>query len=319
MKSRRLGATGLEISLVGFGGWAIGGNRNTTGGLGAADDGEALAAIRRALDLGVNWIDTAPGYGAGHSEELVGQAIRGMHKPPLVFTKCGFTWDERLAMRNQIDPESIRREVEASLRRLGTEALDLYQIHWVEPELDSEIEVAWTTLAELRREGKIRHIGVSNFTVRQLSRAQSIAPVETLQPPYSLLERSFEGDLATYCRALGLGVVVYSPMQTGLLTGRMTRERVAEFATDDARLTDPQFLEPQLSVNLDRVDRLSRLASKWGWSAAQAAIAWTLRDPVVAGAIAGFRNPGQVDDLLGRGISPLSPEQLAQLEAIGWH
>lgn len=317
--SRRLGATDLEISPIGFGGWAIGGDRNATGSLGPSDDREAVAAIHRALELGVNWIDTAPGYGAGHSEELVGKAIGGSAERPFLFTKCGFVWDERFALKNVITAESIRSEVEQSLRRLNVETIDLYQIHWVEPELDSGIEEAWATLADLKREGKVRHIGVSNFDVAQLDRAGAIERVETLQPPYSLLTRGIETEILPYCRKAHIGVVVYSPMQSGLLTGAMTRKRIQAMPADDARIIDdPNFLEPKLEANLQRVERLSRLAKDWGWTPGEIAIAWTLRRPDVQGAIVGFRRPDQVDGVLGRSHVRLDAEQLKAVEGIGW-
>jgi aryl-alcohol dehydrogenase-like predicted oxidoreductase len=319
MKFRRLGSTDLKVSVVGFGGWAIGGDRNASGSMGPSDDAEALASIKRAVEMGVNWIDTAPGYGAGHSEDLIGQAIRGLSEPPMVFTKCGFVWDERYWLTNEISGASIRREAEQSLRRLGLETIDLYQIHWVEPELDPGIEEAWSTLADLKGEGKVRHIGVSNFTVSQLMRANRIAAVETLQPPYSLLERRIETEILPYCKRAGMGVVVYSPMQSGLLTGAMTRERIESLPASDARLIDdPNFSPPRLEPNLRRVDELSRLAKTWGWTPGEVAVAWTLHRDEVQGAIVGFRRPAQVDGVLGRGHLDLDADQLAAVEAIGW-
>ncbi len=322
---RQLGRTGLQITRIGFGAWEIGGDRNWTGPttpraqhIGPSDDREALAAIYRALELGVNWIDTAPGYGAGHSEELIGKAIRGLEQPPYVFTKCGFIWDERRAISNDISPGSIRWEAEQSLTRLGVEAIDLYQIHWVEPQLDPEIEAAWGTLADLKREGKVRHIGVSNLIVPQLKRAGTIAPVETLQPRYSLLERGVEDEILPYCEAAEIGVIVYSPMQSGLLTGAMTRERALNLPANDGRLFDPNYLEPRLSTNLEHVDQLSRLASRWGWSAGQVAIAWTLRRKEVDAAIVGFRRAEQVEGILASGPVVLDSDQLAAVDAIGW-
>ena len=310
--------TGLQISPVGFGGWAIGGDRNATGSLGPSDDREAVTAIRRALEFGVNWIDTAPGYGAGHSEELVGQAINGLAERPFIFTKCGFVWDARFAMVNVITAASIRYEVEQSLRRLGVEAIDLYQIHWVEPENDSLIEEAWATLADLKAAGKVRHVGVSNFDVGQLKRAGAIARVETLQPPYSLLDRGIETEILPYCAENDIGVVVYSPMQSGLLSGAMTRKRVEQMPPDDARLSDPNFVGPRLDHNLQRVDRLRQLVESWAWTPGEAAVAWTLRRSEVSGAIVGFRCPAQVDGVLSRGHLELDDERVAAVEAIGW-
>ncbi len=318
MESRQLGRTGLQISVVGFGAWAIGGTRNSTGNLGPVDDSEAIAAIHRALELGVNWIDTAPGYGAGHSEEIVGRALDGLTERPLVFTKCGFVWGSDLAMQNRIDAASIRTEVDSSLRRLRVERIDLYQIHWVEPENDPQIEDAWRCLVELKQEGKVAHIGVSNFDVSQLNRIRPSGAVETLQPPYSLLERGIESEILPYCAQHQIGVIVYSPMQTGLLSGAMSRERVESLPADDARRSDPNFLEPRLSQNLTRVERLNGLADDWGRTAAGLAVAWTLRDPRVNGAIVGFRRPAQVDAVLGTALPDLGATELEAVEAIEW-
>jgi aryl-alcohol dehydrogenase-like predicted oxidoreductase len=318
MESRQLGTTGLRISVVGFGAWAIGGTRNSTGNLGPVDDAEAIASIHHALERGVNWIDTAPGYGAGHSEEIVGRALHGRTERPLVFTKCGFVWGSDLAMQNRIDAASIRAEVDASLRRLRVERIDLYQIHWVEPENDPQIEDAWHCLNALKQAGKVAHIGVSNFDVGQLERLWPIGPVETLQPPYSLLERGIEPEILPYCAQHQVGVIVYSPMQTGLLTGGMTRERVAAMPADDARLSDPNFTEPRLSINLTRVERLKALADAWGTTAAHLSVAWALRDSGVSGAIVGFRRPAQVKAVLGAPLPHMGWTRLAAIEAIGW-
>ncbi|TMG07902.1 MAG: aldo/keto reductase [Chloroflexi bacterium] len=318
MERRRFGVTGLQISPVGFGGWAIGGDRNATGSLGPSDDREAVAAIGHALELGVNWIDTAPGYGAGHSEELVGKAIHGLAEKPYIFTKCGFVWDSRFAMVNVINAVSIRSEVEQSLRRLRIEAIDLYQIHWVEPENDSQIEEAWAALADLKNAGKVLHIGVSNFDVAQLHRAGAITRVESLQPPYSFVERSIEAEILPHCARNDIGVVVYSPMQSGLLSGAMTRHRVERMPPDDARLSDPNFVGTRLADNLRKVERLRGVAEKWGWTPSEVAVAWTLRRNDVHGAIVGFRRPSQVDGVLGKGNLVLDHEQIDAVEAIGW-
>lgn len=299
MQQRTLGRTGLEISAVGFGAWAIGGDRNAIGHWGAVDDDESIAAIHAALDRGVTWVDTAPGYGSGHSEEVIGRALRGLADPPLVFTKCGFVWNDRFDLTVDISPQSIRAETEASLRRLGVDAIDLYQIHWIEPENDPELEAAWQTLADLKSAGKLRHIGVSNLTVSQLERCEAIAPVETLQPPYSLLERGVEAELFPYTARNDIGVIVYSPMQSGLLTGRMTRERIDALPADDARVFDPNFTEPLVSRNLGILDRLREIGADLGLTPGQTAIAWTLTNPAVDGAIVGFRRPEQVGEILG--------------------
>jgi aryl-alcohol dehydrogenase-like predicted oxidoreductase len=318
MERRLLGTTGMEISVVGFGAWAIGGPGVAAGHLGPADDGESVGAIHRALELGVDWIDTAPGYGLGHSEEVVGRAIAKLNERPHVFTKCGFVWDETGALTVTLAPHSLRNEVEQSLRRLGVEAIDLYQIHWLEPENDPEIEEGWATLADLKREGKLRHIGVSNFTIEQLERAKRIAPVETVQPPYSLVERSAEPELLPYCLREQIGVIVYSPMQTGLLTGAMTRERIDSLPEKDVRRLDPNFQEPLLSRNLEVVERLQEIAARRGVPAGRLAVAWTLRHPAVTAAIVGFRRPGQVSELLGdAGLDlELGEEELAALELL---
>jgi len=318
MNLRKLGSSGLEISPIGFGAWEIGGDRNATGNLGAADDRESIAAIHRAIDYGVNWIDTAPGYGCGHSEEVVGRAIHGMQSPPFVFTKCGFIWASDRQMINNIEPRSIRDEIESSLRRLGFGAIDLYQIHWVEPENDPLIEDAWATLVELKDEGKVAHIGISNFDVPQLERIARLGPVESLQPPYSLLERNIETSILPYCAGKGIGVIVYSPLQTGLLGGSLTRTRAESMPAEDARRSDPNFQEPLLTRNLERVERLRRLAERWGTTTARTAVAWTLRQTAVSGAIVGFRTPEQVDSLLTEELHELDQARLSEIDQIGW-
>jgi aryl-alcohol dehydrogenase-like predicted oxidoreductase len=314
MERRSLGTTGLQISVVGFGSWAAGSDHNPGGSLGRADDDESIAAIHRAIDLGVNWIDTAPGYGVGHSEAVVARAVRGMAERPLVFTKCGFVWNERRELAIDISPDSLRWQVEASLRRLEVDAIDLMQIHWLEPENDPQLEDGWATLVELREQGKLRHIGVSNLTVAQLVRAAAIAPVETLQPPYSLLQRSIESETLPYCIAADVGVIVYSPMQTGLLTGAMTRERIAALPPTDVRLIeDPNYVEPRLTESLAFVERLTALATSWDSSPAEVAVAWTIAQPGVTGAIVGFRRPVQVEQVLGRNAMRLSEAQLSAI------
>lgn len=318
MRSSTLGRTGFEVSEIGFGAWTIGGDANAVGNLGAVDDGISIAAIHRALDLGCTWIDTAPGYGCGHSERVVGRAIAGMAEPPLIFTKCGFVWDAAGNVSVDIRPDTIRRDVEESLDRLRVDAIDLYQIHWVEPENDPEIEAAWSVLADLREAGKVRAIGVSNFDVAQIERCQAIAPVDTLQPPYSLVERGVEAALLPYCDANDIGVLVYSPMQSGLLTGRFTRERIAALPADDARRFDPNFEEPLLSRNLALVDELARCGEPLGLSPGQTAIAWALGNRSVDCAIVGFRTPEQVEDLLAGvdiRIDAALVEELAALSA----
>jgi aryl-alcohol dehydrogenase-like predicted oxidoreductase len=318
MRRRRLGGTDVEISVVGFGAWAIGGVGNADGHLGPADDDESIAAIRRALDLGVNWIDTAPVYGLGHSEEVVARALRGMVEPPMLFTKCGFEWDGDGAVRLRLSAAAIRRELEDSLRRLGAEVIDLYQIHRVSRRDDHLIEEAITTLVELQAAGAIRHFGVSNFDLEQLERAQAVAPVASLQPPYSLLNRSSEAELLPYCAHHDVGVLAYSPMESGLLTGGMTPARLRSLPRDDLRRRNPRFVEPALSRNLGRIEQLGGLVAAWGWNAGQAAVAWVLQGEGVSGAIVGFRRPAQVDAILAGPELALTPARLRAIEAIGW-
>ena len=302
----------MEISRVGFGAWAIGGGEYDWG-WGDQDDEQSIAAIHRALELGVNWIDTAAQYGFGHSEQVVGRALEGVDQRPFVFTKGGQPEGPNRTTVQTLERDSLKRECEASLRRLGVEAIDLYQIHWPIP--DEEIEEGWTTLVELKEEGLVRHIGVSNFSVEQLRRAQAIAPVETLQPPYSLLDRGAEGEILPFCEREGIGAIVYSPMASGMLTGKMTRERVEGLPDNDWRRRSERFQEPQLSTNLELVERLERVAERHGVSPGAVAVAWTLRNPAVDGAITGYRRPDQVEPILAAADLQLSDEEAAELEA----
>jgi len=311
MKTTQLGNTGLEITRVGFGAWAIGG-ADYDWGWGAQDDEESISTIHRALDLGVNWIDTAAQYGFGHSEEVVGRALEGRDPRPFVFTKAGQVEAPGRTTVQTLKRDSILKEVEASLERLGLEAIDLYQIHWPIP--DEEIEEGWGTFVELKEQGLVRHIGVSNFDVGQLRRAQAIAPVETLQPPYSLVDREAEDEILPFAEREGIGVIAYSPMGSGLLTGAMTRERVASLPDDDWRKHDPRFQEPQLSEKLALVERLERVADRLGASPGAVAVAWVLRDPAVDGAIVGFRRPEQVDPIVTASELELSDEEAAEIE-----
>jgi aryl-alcohol dehydrogenase-like predicted oxidoreductase len=295
VRTTQLGRTGLEISRVGFGAWAIGGAEYDWG-WGEQDDEQSIATIHRALELGVNWIDTAAQYGFGHSEEVVGRAIAGLHERPLVFTKGGQPEGPNRTTLQTLKRDSLRRECEGSLHRLGVDAIDLYQLHFPNP--DEELEEGWATLVELKDEGLVRHIGASNFSVEQLRRAQAIAPVETLQPPYSLLDREVEDEILPFCEREGIGVIVYSPMASGMLTGKMTRERIEALPDDDWRRRSDRFKEPQLSRNLELVERLERVAERHGVSPGAVAVAWTLRHPAVEGAIVGFRRPDQVDPIV---------------------
>ncbi len=312
LATSQLGQTGLEITRVGFGAWAIGGG-DWEFGWGAQDDAESVAAIERALELGVNWIDTAAAYGLGHSETIVGRALEGVDRRPYVFTKAGLVDGGGGRVVNSLKRDSIRREVEASLTRLGVDAIDLYQIHWPNP--DRDVEEGWAAFAELKDEGVLRHIGVSNFDVDQLRRAQAIAPVETLQPPYSLVERAVEDEILPFAEREGIGVIAYSPMGSGLLTGAMTRERIAGLPDNDWRKRDERFTEPALSRHLATVERLEAVAGRHATTAGAVAIAWTLTNPAVDGAIVGFRRPEQVDPLVSAAGLELTFEDLAEIVA----
>jgi aryl-alcohol dehydrogenase-like predicted oxidoreductase len=306
-----LGATGLEITRVGFGAWAIGGGGWEFGWGPQADD-ESVAAIHRALELGVNWIDTAAAYGFGRSEEVVGRALEGLAQRPYVFTKASLLDDGTGRVRHSLERDSILREAEASLKRLGVDAIDLYQIHWPVPEDD--IEEGWAAMAELKERGLVRHIGVSNFDAGQLKRIQEIAPVETLQPPYSLIDRGAEAELLPFAEREGVGVIVYSPMGSGLLTGAITRERIAAMPGDDWRRGDARFTEPQLSRHLGIAARLREVADSHGTTPGAVAVAWTLRNPAVDGAITGFRRPAQVDPILAAANLELTGSDVTLIE-----
>ena len=311
LDTTELGATGLEITRIGLGAWAIGGG-GWEFGWGAQDDEASIAAIHHALELGVSWIDTAAAYGFGRSEEVVGRALEGLRERPHVFTKCSLLEGPGRTVVHSLKRDSILREAERSLRRLGVDAIDLYQIHWPNPEED--IEEGWTALAELKDQGLVRHIGVSNFDVAQLRRIGEIAPVETLQPQYSLIERDVEPEILRYAEREGIGMIVYSPMGSGLLTGRMTRERIESLADDDWRKRDPRFQEPKLSEHLAVVERLQRVAGRHGTTPGAGAVAWTLRNPAVDGAIVGFRRPDQVDPILPAASLELTDEDVAEIE-----
>ena len=312
MQTRKFGKTDMETTPIGFGSWAVGGS-GWAAGWGPQDDEESVGAIRRALELGVNWIDTAAVYGLGHSEEIVARALEGVSERPYVFTKCSMVWDENGEIGNSIKAESVKRECENSLRRLRTDAIDLYQIHWPNP--DEEIEEGWSAMAELKAEGKVRHIGVSNFDVPQMKRAQEIAPVESLQPPYSMLSREIEDEILPYCQENGIAVIVYSPMKSGLLTGKMTHERAQSLPEDDWRSRATAFQEPQLSRNLELVELLREIGDCHGVSPAEVAIAWTLSHPAVTGAIVGARRPDQVDGVVGAADLKLTGDELDEIEA----
>jgi aryl-alcohol dehydrogenase-like predicted oxidoreductase len=311
LETTQLGETGLEITRIGFGAWAIGGG-GWQFGWGPQDDDESIAAIRRSLEQGINWIDTAAVYGFGRSETIVGRALEGVVERPYVFTKCSLLEGPGRVVMHNLNRDSILREAEASLSRLGVDAIDLYQIHWPIPAAD--IEQGWAALAELKEQGLVRHIGVSNFDVGQLRRIEQIAPVETLQPHYSLIERDVEREILPFAEREGIGVIVYSPMGSGMLTGKMTRERIEQLPEDDWRKQDARFKEPQLAQNLELVARLTAVADRHDTTPGAVAVAWTLRNPAVDGAIVGFRRPDQVETILPAANLELTDADLAEID-----
>ena len=314
MQTRKLGNSDLNITPVGYGAWAIGGS-GWDFAWGTQDDADSIAAIHRSLELGVNWIDTAAVYGVGHSEEVVAQALKDWRGPrPYVFTKCAMRWDKNGRVSKVHTATSIGEECEGSLRRLQVDVIDLYQIHWPPEDNGPGLEEAWGTLAALQKEGKVRCIGVSNFDVPQLQRAEKIAPVTSLQPPYSLIRRRIESEILPYCERRGIGVIVYSPMASGLLTGAMTRERAAKLPDDDWRRNSPEFREPKVSQNLELVERLKKVAARYGRTPGEVAIAWTLRLPAVTGAIVGARNAKQAEGVMRAGEIKLTPQDISEIE-----
>jgi aryl-alcohol dehydrogenase-like predicted oxidoreductase len=310
MHKKQLGNSDLHLTPIGLGAWAIGGG-DWAFGWGAQDDQDSVAAIRHALDRGINWIDTAAVYGLGHSEEIVAKALEGVANRPYVFTKCERVWNEKREIGKSLKRDSIKREVEDSLRRLKVDVIDLYQIHWPEP--DEDVEEGWSTMAELKKEGKVRWIGVSNFNVQQLERAQKIAPITSLQPPYSAISPEIEESILPYCQQHNVGVIVYSPMKSGLLTGTMTKERVAAMPDDDFRKRALNFQEPHLTRNLHLADKMKEIGARHGRSAGEVAIAWTLRHPAVTAAIVGMRSAQQVDGVIGAMDFRLSDEEIAEI------
>ena len=322
MRTRRLGNSDLDITVIGFGAWAIGGG-DWIFGWGPQDDADSVTTIHRALDLGINWIDTAAAYGLGHSETVVRRALEEIPagKRPYVFTKSSLIWNDQREMSHSLRADSIRREVDGSLERLGVEAIDLYQIHW--PRWGTSpagwdpgsVEEGWQAMADLKRAGKVRYIGVSNFTVDDLRRAQAIAPVTSVQPPYSLLRRDVEDDVLPWCLEHGAGVIVYSPMQSGLLTGAMTRERLAALPENDWRRRGKFFQEPYLTTALELVERLKRVGARHGRTPGEVAIAWVLRHPAVTGAIVGARRPDQLDGIVGAADLDLTEDDVRSLNA----
>ena len=311
MEKRQLGDSDLHITPIGIGAWAIGGG-GWDGSMGPQNDSDSIPAIHAALDHSMNWIDTAALYGLGHSEEMVARALEGRSARPYIFTKCERVWDEKGKIGASLKANSIRRECEASLRRLKTDVIDLYQIHWPEP--DEDIEEGWSELAKLQSEGKVRYIGVSNFSVGQMKRAQAIAPITSLQPPYAVVRRDIEHEILPFCLEQNIGVIVYSPMYAGLLTGSMTKERVANFLPEDWRRNLPGFKEPALSQNLQAVELLRGIGQRHGRTPGEVAIAWTLHNPAVTGAIVGFRSPKQVAGIVGAGEFRLEKAELQEIE-----
>lgn len=312
MQTRQLGNSDLMITPLGIGAWAMGGG-GWAFAWGPQDDDESIGAIHAALDKGINWIDTAAVYGLGHSEEVVAKALAGRSNKPYVFTKCERTWGEDRQIRKVLKRDSILAECEASLRRLQVDTIDLYQIHWPEP--DEDVEEGWATLADLQKQGKVRWIGVSNFNAQQLARAQAIAPITSLQPPYSMIQADIETDILPYCGANNIGTIVYSPMKSGMLTGAMSRERIAAMPDDDFRKRTPNFQEPLLTRNLNLVEVLREIGNAHGRTPGEVAIAWALRRPEVTGAIVGMRSPKQVDGVIGAAEFRLTAEEIAVIAA----
>lgn len=311
MRTRQLGKTDLEITPIGLGAWAMGGG-DWAFSWGAQEDEESIATIHRALDLGINWIDTAAVYGLGHSEEIVGKALKDRSDRPYIFTKCSLVWDDKGEVSNSLKAQSIRRELENSLRRLQTDVIDLYQIHWPTP--DADIEEGWGTMAKLKAEGKVRYIGLSNFNVSQMRRAEKIAPIDSLQPPYSLIHPEIEQDILPFCKDHDIGVIVYSPMASGLLTGTLTPDRIANMPDDDWRKRAPEFQEPHLSRNVELAHLLTEIGFPHNLTAGAVAIAWTLRNPEVAAAIVGARHPLQIEENITAAEFHLTDSEMAQID-----
>jgi aryl-alcohol dehydrogenase-like predicted oxidoreductase len=314
MQTGKLGNSDLNITRMGFGAWAIGGG-GWEFGWGNQEDNDSIAAIKRALELGVNWIDTAAVYGTGHSEEVVAKALKERQGArPYIFTKCSMVWDEQRKVRFEYSADSIRRECEGSLRRLQVSMIDLYQMHWPPADNGAGLEEAWQRMAALQKEGKVRWIGVSNFNVEQLKRAEKIAPVTSLQPPYSLIRRQIEAEILPCCQKRGIGVISYSPMASGLLTGAMTRERAAALPENDFRSRGAEFKEPRLSKNIELVERLRQVGQRLGRSPGEIAIAWVLRHPAITGVIVGARNAKQVEGVVGGADVTLTEQDIAEIE-----
>jgi len=312
MQRRKLGYTDLKLTTIGLGTWAMGGPWQF--GWGPQDDDEAIAAILTALEVGINWIDTAPVYGCGHSEELVGKALKQTSQKPFIATKCGLLWNDKREKVSCLKSQSIREECHASLRRIGVEVIDLYQMHWPEPEED--VAQAWEEMARLAEDGKVRYIGVSNFNIGQIKRIEKIAPIASLQPPYSMLNREVEGELLGYCAENNIGVVAYSPMQRGLLTGKFSQERLVDLPLDDHRRRMPDFQEPQFTATLQLIDQLRPIAKRNGRTLAQLAISWVLRRSEVTAAIVGARRPEQIAETAAASDWTLAQEDIEEIEQL---
>lgn len=314
MEQRKLGYSDLQLSTMGLGTWAMGGG-DWKFGWGPQDDRSSTAAIHKALDEGINWIDTAAIYGHGRAEEVVGDAVKGIRNSVIIATKCGRVWEgEDRDIGKSLRAKSIRREVDASLKRLRTDVIDLYQIHWPEP--DEEIEEGWGTIAELIREGKVRYAGVSNFNLEQLKRAQAIHPITSLQPPYNMLRREIEQEIVAYCGDNQIGIIAYSPMQAGLLTGTFTTERAAQLPESDWRSRHPFFNEPLLSKHLAMVEHLREVARQKNCTLSQLVLAWVLRLPEMTSAIVGARSPEQIRETAQAGDVHLSQAEIEKIEGI---
>lgn len=310
-ETRQLGNSDLYLTPIGYGAWAIGGG-NWEFAWGAQDDNESIQTIERAIESGINWIDTAAVYGLGHSEEVVAQALKRVSRKPYIFTKCSMRWDADRKIYRSLKAASLQEELDNSLRRLQVETIDLYQIHWPNPE--GEIQEGWETLGKFKKQGKVRYIGVSNFNVEQMKRVQKIAPITSLQPPYSLLNRNIEAEILPFCQKNNIGVINYSPMVSGLLTGKMTRERIASLPADDWRKRSPNFNEPKLSRNLKLVELLREIGKEHNVEPGVIAIAWTLRHPAITAAIVGARRPDQIDGILPAAAFRLRDDEIARIE-----
>ena len=316
MKKQKLGNSNIEITKIGFGAWAIGGPGYAFG-WGRQDDNDSIEAIHKALELGVNWIDTAAVYGTGHSEKIVAEALKQWQdEKPYIFTKCSLVWDEKRNISNSYKPESIRNECENSLKRLKVDAIDLYQMHWPPPNDDSLIDPAWEAMAKLKEDGKVKWIGISNFNVKQMKQAEKIAPVTSFQPPYSMLHRNVEKEILPYCRNQNIGVIVYSPMASGMLTGSMTLERIKNFPDNDWRKGSPDFTEPKLSRNLQIVEKLKEIGKKYNRNPGEIAVAWVLKNPAVTGAIVGARNEKQVNGVYYASEFELDKDDIEEIEEL---